>query len=143
MAHNLSKLMTSTNNARMRLRLLAVSHFIDGKSRTQIAIFLKVSRTSVNKWIHAYLHDGLDGLKEKKHTGRPKSLNSKQLALLKKFVIDSAIKPDGGRLQGKDVQAFIAAEFGVIYQKTNVYDTLHQLELGWITTRSKHPKQSL
>ena len=143
MSHNISQLITSTNNARMRLRLLAVSHFIDGKSRTQIALFLKVSRTSVNKWIHSYLHEGLDGLKEKKHPGRPKSLNSKQLSLLKKFVIDSAIKPDGGRLQGKDVQAFIAEEFGVFYQKTNVYDTLHQLGLSWITTRSKHPKQSL
>ena len=143
MPHHLSQLITSTSNARMRLRLLAVSHFIDGQSRTQIAIFLKVSRTSVNKWVHTYLHEGLDGLKEKKHTGRPKSLNSTQLSLLKDFVIDSAIKPDGGRLQGKDVQHFIAEEFDVIYQKTNVYDTLHQLGLSWITTRSKHPKQSL
>ena len=65
MAHNLVKLISSTNNARMRLRLLAVSHFLDGKSRTQIALFLKVSRTSVNKWIHAYLNNGVDGLKEK------------------------------------------------------------------------------
>ena len=83
MAHNLAKLISSTNNARMRLRLLAVSHFLDGKSRTQIALFLKVSRTSVNKWIHAYLHNGVDGLKEKKHPGRPKSLNNTQLAQLK------------------------------------------------------------
>jgi transposase len=143
MAHNLAKLISSTNNARMRLRLLAVSHFLDGKSRTQIALFLKVSRTSVNKWIHAYLHNGVDGLKEKKHPGRPKSLNNTQLAQLKKFVIDCAIKPDGGRLQGKDVQYYIAQEFGVIYQKTNVYDTMHNLGLSWVTTRSKHPKQSL
>ncbi|WP_443263787.1 hypothetical protein [Vibrio sp. S12_S33] len=32
----------------MRTRLLAISHFVDGKSRTQIAKCLKVSRTSVN-----------------------------------------------------------------------------------------------
>jgi DNA-binding transcriptional regulator LsrR (DeoR family) len=31
----------------LRIRLLAVSHFKDGKNRTQIANFLKVSRTSV------------------------------------------------------------------------------------------------
>nr|WP_201294510.1 IS630 family transposase [Colwellia sp. 20A7] len=143
MTHNLSQLISSTSNARMRLRLLAVSHFIDGKNRTQIATFLKVSRTSVNKWIHTYLHDGLEGLKEKKHTGRPKSLDDKQLSQLKSFVINSAIKPSGGRLQGKDVQEYIATEFGVVYQKSNVYDTLHQLELSWVTTRSKHPKQSI
>lgn len=91
MTHNISQLISSTSNARMRLRLLAVSHFIDGKNRTQITTFLKVSRTSVNKWIHTYLNDGLDGLKEKKHTGRPKSLDDKQLSQLKSFVINSAI----------------------------------------------------
>ncbi|WP_425439330.1 helix-turn-helix domain-containing protein [Pseudoalteromonas denitrificans] len=37
------------------MRLLGVSHFIDGKNRTQIARFLKLSRTSVNKWIKCYL----------------------------------------------------------------------------------------
>ncbi|WP_424416711.1 helix-turn-helix domain-containing protein [Oceanisphaera sp.] len=38
----------------MRLRLLAVSHFVDGKNRTQIAAFLKVSRNSVNNWVKSY-----------------------------------------------------------------------------------------
>jgi transposase len=143
MTDNISQLISSTTNARMRLRFLAVSHFIDGKNRTQIATFLKVSRNSVNKWIHTYLHFGLEGLEEKKHTGRPKLLNEKQLSQLKRFVVDSAIKPGGGRLQGKDVQEYIATEFDVVYQKTNVYDILHQLKLSWITTRSKHPKQSI
>ncbi|WP_373417065.1 helix-turn-helix domain-containing protein [Vibrio parahaemolyticus] len=31
------------------MRLLALAHFKDGHSRTQIASFLKVSRTCVNK----------------------------------------------------------------------------------------------
>ena len=74
MPHHLSQLITSTSNARMRLRLLAVSHFIDGQSRTQIAIFLKVSRTSLNKWVHTYLHEGLDGLKEKSTQAAPNLL---------------------------------------------------------------------
>ena len=34
----------------MKMRLLALAHFQDGHSRTQIAQFLKVSRTSVNKY---------------------------------------------------------------------------------------------
>ncbi|SQD79267.1 transposase (fragment) [Moritella yayanosii] len=49
MDHDFYKIITSTSNARMRIRLLAVSHFVDGKNRTEIANFLKVSRTSVNK----------------------------------------------------------------------------------------------
>ena len=68
------KLIRATSDARMRTRLLAVSHFVDGKNRTQIAEFLKVSRTSVNLWISAYLNDSIEGLTEKQHTGHPPRL---------------------------------------------------------------------
>ena len=143
MTQSISQLIAATNNGRLRIRLLAISHFLDGKNRTQIATFLKVSRTSVNKWVQAYLDDGLDGLKERKHTSRPKALSDEQLDLLKRFILSATVKDDGGRLQGKDVQSFIAQEFGVIYQKSNIYQIMHELELSWITTRSKHPKQSI
>jgi transposase len=143
MTQNLSQIIATTTNGRLRIRLLAVSHFKEGKNRTQISNFLKVSRTSVNKWIKSYLDDGLTGLQEKAHTGRPKGLTNLQLLQLKNFVTATSIKPNGGRLQGKDVQAYIETEFNVNYQKTNVYHLLHALNLSWITTRSKHPKQSV
>lgn len=71
-------LINSTSNVRLRIRYLAVSHFLEGKSRTEIAQFLKVSRTSVNKWVKAYLDFGLEGLQEKAHTGRPHRLTKQQ-----------------------------------------------------------------
>ena len=130
MTQDLSKIIATTTNGRLRIRLFAVSHFKDGKNRTQIANFLKVSRTSVNKWIKSYLDDGLAGLQEKAHTGRPKGLTKLQLLQLKDFVSTTSIKPNGGRLQGKDIHAYIEAEFKVKYQKTNVYHLLHGLNLS-------------
>ena len=143
MNQELSKTISSTSDGRLKLRLLAVSHFLDGKNRTQISEYLKVSRTSVNSWIQTYLIQGISGLKEKKHTGRPKGLSENQLSQLKKFVVSSAVKADGGRLQGKDVQRYVLTEFGIEYKKSNIYNLLHELNLSWITTRSKHPKQSI
>ncbi|EHR6003808.1 helix-turn-helix domain-containing protein [Vibrio parahaemolyticus] len=35
--------------------ILALAQFKDGHSRTQIAKLLKVSRTSVNKWVQTFL----------------------------------------------------------------------------------------
>ncbi|WP_376708511.1 helix-turn-helix domain-containing protein [Shewanella surugensis] len=55
----------------MRMRLLVLAHFQDGKSRTKIALSLKVSRTSVNKWVKTFLEEGLAGLQEKPRKGRP------------------------------------------------------------------------
>ena len=143
MTQELSKIISSTSDARLKLRLLAVSHFLEGKNRTQISKYLKVSRTSVNSWVQTYLAQGISGLKEKKHTGRPKGLTETQLSQLKEYIVSSAVKADGGRLQGKDVKRYILAEFGVEYKKSNIYKLLHALNLSWITTRSKHPKQSI
>ena len=53
----------------MKMRLLALSHLQEGKSRTEISKFLKVSRTSVNKWVNIFLNEGIEGLKEKPRTG--------------------------------------------------------------------------
>ena len=55
----------------IQMKLLALEHFKEGKSRTQIAKYLKVSRTSVNKWVSVFLEDGLKGLKKKPCSGRP------------------------------------------------------------------------
>ena len=134
MSSDLSKLISSTSNARLRLRLLAVSHFIDGKNRTEIASFLKVSRLSVNKWIKAYLDFGLEGLVEKQRSGRPSRLTQEQKERLKNYVTSNAIKPEGGRLQGSDITRFIADEFDISYKPSGVYRLLHELNLSWITT---------
>ncbi|ASC55716.1 Mobile element protein [Vibrio vulnificus] len=61
------KLASQQKSIQMKMRLLALAHFKDGHSRTQIAKFLKVSRTSVNKWVQTFL----EGLQEKPRTSRP------------------------------------------------------------------------
>ena len=52
------KLASQQKSIQMKMRLLALAHFKEGHSRTQIAKFLKVSRTSVNKWVHTFLEEG-------------------------------------------------------------------------------------
>ncbi|EPB6520280.1 helix-turn-helix domain-containing protein [Vibrio parahaemolyticus] len=40
--------------------------------------FLKVSRTSINKWVQTFFEEGPEGLQEKPRTGRPPFLTSEQ-----------------------------------------------------------------
>ena len=98
MNHDFPKLISSTSNARLRIRLLAISHFTEGHSRAQIAKYLKVSRLSVNKWVKAYLDDGIDGLKDKPRSGRPSRLTLDELNRVKGYVTDNAVKSSDGRL---------------------------------------------
>ncbi|WP_369126861.1 helix-turn-helix domain-containing protein [Shewanella litoralis] len=46
----------------MRLRLLAVAHFLERANRAQVAAITKISRRIVNQWISNYLSQGLSGL---------------------------------------------------------------------------------
>ena len=48
----------------------------------------------------------------------------------------------GGRLQGVDIQNYIAEHFSIEYEISNIYRLLRELNFSWITSRSKHPKQS-
>jgi transposase len=139
MTQNLSKLITSTSNAKLRMRLLAVAHFIDGKNRTQISGFLKVSRTSVNKWIKTYLSTGLAGLEEKKRTGRRKCLTEKQLVKLKAYIVNHTLKADNTKLLGKQVQTYIRVEFNVCYQKTHIYHLLDKFKRQSLKDDSDKP----
>lgn len=137
--HALSK---KESNSRLKLKYLALAHFHDGMSRYQIAAALRVSRTSVNKWISTYLNEGLDGLQPKKSKGRPPHLSQEQLKLIKAYVEKLSTSETGGRLTGKCLQDYIATTFGINYGLTNIYNILHKLGFSWITSRSRHPKQA-
>ncbi|MEE2030341.1 IS630 family transposase ISSpu8 [Shewanella oneidensis] len=143
MSHpDIAALVKSEKSARIRMRYLALLHFSEGHSRTAIASMLKVSRTSVNRWISTYLAQGLSGLDDAPNLGRPATLSTAQQAKLKTFVQHQSLSEQGGRLVAKDVGHFIQTEFGVTFKQTNLYRLLHQLGFSWITTRSRHPKQS-
>ena len=122
---------------------MAVKKFNEGDSRALIARTLNVSRRLVNEWIKAYLSHGFDGLALKKASGRPALLNKAEKSMLKEYVLSHAVKSQGGRLMGKDIQKYIKDTYGVSYHVRNIYYLMKELNIVWITSRSKHPKQDL
>lgn len=121
--------------ARKRIRYLALAHFRQGHSRTDIAKFLKVGRNSVNKWGQRFLDDKIP-------PGRPAQLSDKQLKTIALYVEKQSKTEQGGRLTAYDIQAYVEAQFGISYEVSNIYRLLRLLGFSWITSRSRHPKQS-
>jgi len=68
------------------MRYLAILHFLEGKTRADIARCLKVARGSVNKWVNVYLNNRLDGFKDTTNPGRPAKLTPPQLEALSAYV---------------------------------------------------------
>jgi len=58
------------------------------------------------------------------------------------FIAENSRSSKGGRLIATDIQRYIEDNFSVQYQQSNIYRLLHELGFSWITSRSKHPKQS-
>lgn len=136
------KLASHKRSIQMKMRLLALSHFQDGQSRASIAKYLKVSRTSVNKWISGYLTGGIVALNEKPRTGRPHFLTKSQQTMLCDFISSHANSQTGGRLIGHDIQRYIKDNFDIDYHADYIYILLAKLGFSWTTSRSRHPKQS-
>lgn len=127
---------------RMRLRLLAVSHFKLGKNRTEVAKTLNISRRIVNEWVANYLREGLHGLESKKSTGRPSYLTEQEKEALCQYIKAQSQSDIGGRLTGECIRRYINANFNVDYHPNAIYKLLKSLGFSWITSRSRHPKQS-
>lgn len=136
------QLARQTSRGQLRTRYLALYHFKRGETRTQIALYLGVARGSVNTWVSNYLAHGLDGLQDKSRPGRTHQLTAVQREQLREFIQHNAVKPDGGRLIAEDVRRYIRDTLQVDYELRNVYRIMHALGFSWITSRSKHPKQS-
>jgi len=135
-------LIAKETNGRMRVRLMALSQIKEGVNKSQTARNLHISRRIVNEWVKRFYEHGLQGLIEEPRSGRPCKLTNKQLEQLSEYIHNHSIKENGGRLKAQTIVTYISQEFQVKYSVFNIYRLLHQLGFSWITSRSRHPKQS-
>lgn len=134
------KLSKTESNPQKRIRLIALAHLKNGKTKSAIAESLGVNRHSVTKWYKRFVKYGLDGLNNlPKDCGHPKIAKSQQEAFVKK-VEDLQNSKKGGRITGNDIQQMALKEFNADYADRSIYAVLDRLNISWITARSKHPK---
>ena len=84
---------------------------------------------------------GIEGLKDKPRSGRPRLLHSDAHEVLKQKIEDSQSARSGGRLRGKDIIELIKDEWVVTYSLGGIYYLMKDIGMSWVSTRSRHPKQ--
>jgi len=75
--------------------------------------------------------------------GRPPFLSDKQRTRLADYIEKIATSKQGGRLTGKDIHNYILSELGKTYHLDFISYILMHMLFSWITSRYKHPKQSI
>ncbi len=107
-----------------------------------VAEVLRIEMRTVANWIRRYKEDGIDGLKDKVGRGLKARLSKDNENIFRDKVLAMQESRKGGRVRAKDVKEMLEADFDVCYQLSAVYSLLHRVGLSWISSRSKHPKQT-
>jgi transposase len=81
-------------------------------------------------------------LKAKKAEGQPCPLSIKQRQQVSDYIDKQSLSTKGRCLNGQTNPAYISEQLQINYHPNAVYKRLHRLGFSWITSRSKHPKQS-
>lgn len=131
----------ATTNKRMYQRLAILAHLKEGMSKSQISGLLFVSTDQVYYWLERLHKEGIEGLKDRARSGRPRVLDSSHHEELKQKIEASQTALPGGRLRGDDIIRLIKDEWDVEYSLSGIYALMKDIDMSWISARSKHPKQ--
>ena len=125
---------------RVRERLLGLHNLFLGKNRIEAARSVGRNPEWLRSWVLRYDDSGLEGLKDKPKSGRPKFLTNEQEDDLLKSIIRIQDDRDGGRITAEEIRQYIIKNYKVEYSSRGTYDLLYRLGLSWVSSRSKHPK---
>ena len=124
-------------------RMLALALVLEGKSRTEAAISCGMDRQTLRDWVHRYNAEGLAGLTDRPHTGRPPRLTAAQQAEIARIVEAGPDRETHGVVRWRcvDLQKVIAERFEVELAERSVGKLLKKLRFARLSTRPYHPKK--
>lgn len=103
-------------SARLRDRLRGVLWLSEGVSVGEVADRLNVGRNTPARWIHKVNEGGIDGLLDRKRSGRPSRLTPAQKEALRKALLGAA--SGGGEWTAEAVAEYVERQWGVRYGKS-------------------------
>ncbi len=126
-------------------RLLALALVLEGKTRTEAAETCGMDRQTLRDWVHRYNADGLAGLRDRAHTGRPGRLTAAQKAELSRLVEAGPDPAKDGvvRWRRVDLQAVIKARFDVDLAPRSIGTILKDLGFRRLSPRPHHPNKDV
>ena len=101
-----------------------------GHSSRKLSELHNKSFKQITNWAHRFENEGVEGLKDKKGRGRHSALSEKQLERIKTIVLNQ-VPSDYGfqseRWTGPLLAQWIKKEYGLEYQKAQVYNLLEKV----------------
>ena len=129
-------------DARAARRMLAIALVLEGVDRATAAESCGMDRQTLRDWVHRYNAGGLVGLVNRTAPKRSRRLTPGQMAELAGWVEAGPDPARDGvvRWRRRDLQARIAAAFGVTLHERSVGKQLAALGFRRLSVRPQHPK---
>lgn len=134
----LKRLARRQSVARCLKRLQVVILAKRGYTAPEVAEATGASRRSLQEWIRRYNADGLDGLKDRRHSGYRRHLSDDQEQQLMAYLDRKAADSRDGVRRGEDLRQWIAKQFDVTYTLDGVYKLLHRMGYSCLMPRPRH-----
>ena len=129
-------------DGRASRRMLALASALEGASREDAARQAGMGRQSLRDWVHRFNAEGIEGLRDRPHTGRPSRLTEGQMAAFRALVLRGPdVEKDGmSSWTAKDLCRIVEQRYKVSYSENGMLKLLKNLDLSWQKTRPVHPK---
>ena len=110
-----------------------------GWAASHIATSLGCSLRAVKNWVAQYNRGGIEALRERPRSGRPRALSPEHYPRLRQR-LETPPRPEDGvcTLRAADVRRILEQEFGVLMGRQAVYDLLHRLGYSSLMPRPHH-----
>jgi len=135
----IKKLYRETNDAKLKVRYLAIMLFMEEKTSLAVAETLRISDFAVREWLKKYNILGLEGLIPQKHLGAECKLSEEQLQEV--YLILQNSPRDWGfnnsNWSMRLLKLWIEKQYRVSYAVSSLYDLVHRLGLTIQRPRKK------
>ena len=91
-------------------------------------------------WLKNFRKEGIEGLYIKTTKYKPSKITNEIKTWISDFVKTLYSDEVGCTITGKQLLSLVKEEFDIKCCLQTIYNTLHRLDLSWISCRSKHPK---
>jgi len=130
------------HRGKVRARLLAMAHLLEGGERGATARQFGMSRNVLRIWVSRYNAAGIAGVVDRHGGGASARLTAEQRDALKKRVLAGAdLERDAiVAFRIRDIRALAEREFGVRYSHGGMHRVLHAIGCAWLMPRPYHPE---
>ena len=134
-AGEIKKLLSTNESYTVGVRLFLVYLVALGHSSRKLSELHNISFKQITNWVHRFEESGVDGLKDRKGRGRRSALSADQLIRIKSLVLTESPRQYGLQSEkwtGPLLMQWIKNEYGLEYQKAQVYNLLDKIGIAFI-----------